>query len=222
MMQVKKLIGAVSQKAVALIGLSAAPKFEYQSNDIIATLEDLLATFKKMKKDLDFEEHDINAQFERTKLGLSNEKKFAEKDKAEKEVIVESKTEQLEAAKTDKDAETNDRNADDAFMKELTKECEDKAAQFDQRSSTRAEELTALTEATAELQKGAVPNFEANKKLVGLQKAAKAPKSSPVSFVQISNVQHQNAHKDAAIQKAKSFLATAAGRTGSRMLSTMA
>merc|ERR1740138_908087 len=98
--QVKKaaagLVGAVSRQpllatapgAVALLSKlndGAAPAFEYQSNDIIATLEDLLATFKKMKKDLDFEESDINSAFESKKLGDTNEKKFAEKDRAEKE-----------------------------------------------------------------------------------------------------------------------------------------
>jgi hypothetical protein len=90
--------------AVALLAkVQAAPKFQYQSNDIIATLEDLLATFKDMKKDLDFEEHDVNSAFEKNKLALSNEKKFAEKERAEKEAIVESKTEDLEAAKADRD-----------------------------------------------------------------------------------------------------------------------
>merc|ERR1719436_1426960 len=98
---------------MALIAkLGAAPKFEYQSNDIIATLEDLLATFKNMKKNLDFEEHDINAAFESDRLGLSNEKKFAEKEKAEKEAIEQAKQEQLEQTKTDKDEEVKDRDAD--------------------------------------------------------------------------------------------------------------
>jgi len=60
------------------VSANAAPKFEYQSNDIIATLEDLLATFKSMKKDLDQEEFDVMSAFEKNKLALSNEKKFAE------------------------------------------------------------------------------------------------------------------------------------------------
>ena len=46
------LAKAVSkQPLLAQIYSKAAPKFEYQSNDIIATLDDLLATFKSMKKD---------------------------------------------------------------------------------------------------------------------------------------------------------------------------
>merc|ERR1719199_1036287 len=107
------LVRAVSKQPVlAQIYSKAAPKFEYQSNDIIATLEDLLATFKSMKKDLDIQEFDINSAFEKNKLALSNEQKFAEKDRAEKEAIVEAKTEALEAAKSDRDDETADMNSD--------------------------------------------------------------------------------------------------------------
>merc|ERR1719364_307348 len=213
---------------VALISkISAAPKFEYQSNDIIATLEDLLAQFKSMKKDLDFEEHDINSAFEKNKLALSNEKKFAEQDKAEKVAIVESKTEQLEAAKTDRDEETADMNADNQFMDVLTKDCEEKAMLFDQRSKLRADELSTLSEATAELEKGAVPNFEANKKLVGLNQKGVVNKDaqvspSPVAFVQVSSVQHQQSGKEVALQRARSFLDGFADRTGSRALSALA
>jgi len=144
--------------------VAGAPKFEYQSNDIIATLEGLLATFKKMKKGLDFQESDINSAFESARLGLQNEMKFDAKEKAEKEAIIEAKTEQMQSAKEDKIEETKDKDADDAFMNELTANCEQTAGLFDQRSKTRSEELTALSEATAELMKGAVPNFGANKK----------------------------------------------------------
>merc|ERR1719326_2299410 len=211
---------SISQK---LLG-KAAPKFEYQSNDIIATLEDLLATFKSMKKDLDFAEHDVNSAFEKDKLGLSNEKKFAEKDKAEKEAIVESKTEENEAAKSDKDDEQGDRDADDAFMKELTKECEAQAALFDQRSSLRADELSTLADATTKLEEGAVPNFSSNKKLNGfVQKKVVMLNKAPVSFVQINSVQHQQSGKEAAaIQRVRNVLDSAAGRTGSRVLTSIA
>lgn len=224
------VLAQTSTKALALLSKihdKAAPKFEYQSNDIIATLEDLLAEFKRMKKDLDVEEFDINSAFEKDKLGLTNEKKFAEKEKAEKEALEQAKQEALETAKTDRDEETDDRNADQEFLDVLTQECQDKAEQFDQRSSTRAGELKALSEATAELEKGAVPNFSANKKLVGLQKAAVLSKttvksSKAVSFVQISNVEHQQSKKGASLQRVRSFLDDAADRTGSRVLSAIA
>jgi len=212
------LVQLVKAKAAKVNG---APKFQYQSNDIIATIEDLQATFKSMKKDLDIAEFDVNSAFEKNKLALSNEQKFAEKDRAEKEAIVEAKTEDLEAAKTDRDDEQADRDADQKFMDDLTAECEGKATQFDARSSTRADELTALSKATAELESGAAPNMEANKKLVGLaQKSVKLGKA--VSFVQISNVQHQQSGKEAALQRVRSFLNGMAERTGSSVISSLA
>jgi len=223
----KESKGSLSDAKVDLVQLNAkvvkvakgAPKFEYQSNDIIATLEDLLAQFKGMKKDLDFEEHDSKSASEKAILGLSNEKKFAEKERAEKEAIVESKTEANEAAKNERDDEQADRDADDSFMQELTKECEEKAGQFDQRSKMRADELSTLADATKKLQEGAVPNFSSNKKLVGLQKSA----AKPVSFVQIKSVQqHQQSTKEAVLQRVRDFLGNAADRTGSRTLSALA
>merc|ERR1719359_72837 len=92
--------------------------------------------------------------------------KFAEKEKAEKETIVESKTERLNEAELDKKEETDDMNADQNFLDVLTGDCETKAHDFDQRSQTRAGELKAIAEAIAALEKGAVPNWEANKRLV--------------------------------------------------------
>jgi len=216
----------LAQVATEKVLGAAAPKFEYQSNDIIATLESLLATFKSMKKDLDFEESDVNSAFESTRLGLQNEKKFAEKERDEKEAVVESKTEEMETAKNDRDEEQKDRDADQSFMDELTKDCESKAQTFDQRSSTRADELSTLNEATAELEKGAVPNFGANKNLVDLQKKPAVVKKSAVAPVAVSFLQtinkHEESRKVAALAKVLEFLQGAAGKSGSIALTNAA
>ncbi len=41
----------------------------------------------------------------------------------------------------------------------LTEQCETKAKEFDQRSSTRADELTAIATAVDTLEKGVQPNY---------------------------------------------------------------
>jgi len=208
-------------KAVEKLG-KGAPKFQYQSNGIIATIEDLMATFKNMKNDLDVAEHDTNSAFEKDRLGLQNEKKFDEKDRDEKDAIVESKSEDRQKAASDKDDETDDRDSDQNFLDELTSQCENTAKAFDQRSSARSDELTALSTATQQLQDGAVPNFEANKKLVGLnQKSVVLSKASPVSFVQVSSVQHDS-DKQAVLERVRSFLTAAADRIGSGAMSALA
>jgi len=218
-----------------------APKYQYQSNDIIATIEGLQKTFKSMKRDLDMGEHDINSAFESDRLGMQNEKKFAEKEKNEKEAMAEAKTEQVNTARSDKDAETNDRDADQKFLDDLTEDCQTKAGLFDQRSKTRADELTALAEATEELQKGTVPNYSANKKLaavavktvakkakkrvVGIAVKAVVKKAAilPTDFLQVDGTaQHEDAGAQVIVDKVLALLNGAAGRTGSATLANAA
>merc|ERR1719487_1630994 len=117
-------------------------------------------------------------------------------------------------------------NADQSFLDVLTHDCEEKARLFDERSTTRAGELKALSEATQALEEGAVPNWSANKKLVGLaQKGVvlgQATKGSAVAFVQIESVRHQQSSKEASVKRVQSFLDDAVERTGSRVLSALA
>jgi len=82
-----------------------------------------------------------------------------------------------------------------------------------------------LSDATALLEEGAAPNFESNKKLVDLQKGVvlgKAARVSPATFVQIRSVQHDQSGKSAVLEHIRSFLNSAADRTGSRALSALA
>merc|ERR1719181_2502708 len=175
-------------------GKQAPPTYTYHSNEIISTLEDLLKQFKQNKKELDEAEFASKAAFDKEKLNMESEKKFAEKDKAETEELLGTKEEALSAAKEDLASETHDMNADQAFLKELTTTCEEKAKLFDQRSSTRAAELTAISEALNALQSGVAPNFSANKKLVDLQRSKKG------EFAQAAT------HSDGGKRRALSFL----------------
>jgi len=149
-----------------------AHAFEYQSNDIIAVLEGLKDEFLQNKKELDESEFETNSAFERKRLGLQNEEKFADKDKSEKEQILEAKTEELHNTEEEKSAETDAMNADQAFLDTVTTECEQKAADWDQRSKARADELTALADAHTTLEEGAAGQYSANKKLNLAQKGA--------------------------------------------------
>merc|ERR1712154_248664 len=63
-----------------------------------------------------------------------------------------------------------DKEADESFMRVLQKKCEDTAIEWDKRSVTRSSELTSIAKALEALETGVVPNWGANKKLVGLQK----------------------------------------------------
>merc|ERR1719388_205674 len=75
----------------------------------------------------------------------------------------EEEEEEKEMAQNDYDAEVEARKADEDFLDELTTTCEKKAKAWDERSKTRAAELTAITKATEALREGAQKNYESSK-----------------------------------------------------------
>uniref|UniRef100_A0A7S3TR87 Uncharacterized protein n=1 Tax=Strombidinopsis acuminata TaxID=141414 RepID=A0A7S3TR87_9SPIT len=215
-------------------------EYEYHSNDIIALLEKLHTQFQQTKLELDQDEFDANSAFEKERLALQNLKKFAEKEKAEKEAVREAKTEKKEAAEEDRTQETNEKNADISFRDVLAADCESKAGLWDQRSLTRANELQAIGEAIHALESGVAPNWQANRKLVGLQKKAQVVSAAPrghwvyvedqspahakadkvPSFLQLRGSRHGDAAQQTA--KAQAFLLQAAKKLNSPVLSAMA
>jgi len=236
--------------AVALLSkikqkVSGAPKFQYQSNDIIATVEDLLATFNSMKAGIDEDEHASNAQFEKSRLALVNIKKLSEKARAEKESIANAKTDELHEAVGFQQNEEADRQADWEFTQKLSIECEDKAELFDQNSKFRGDELRTLAEATRELKSGAVPKDKARRTHVTTRhedevhdtrtrhalepadgiseiQTGKTSSQGPVTFVQINKVQHRVSEGEEVVERAHTFLVDAAERTESTALSAIA
>jgi len=214
-----------------------AAQYEYHSNDIIATIESLLAKFTKIKSDLDQEEFETNSAFEKERLGMQNEKKFATQEKNEKEALMEKKTEEKEAAEEENTKENADMTSDMNFRDELTKECENKAMVFDQRSKTRSGELTAISEAMTALKTGVAPNYAANKKLNGLvqrnatvAKAAVQPVAAKkedkkaakvVSFLQLRGSHNHLSDSDKAV-KMHAFLQQASDKLSSPTLSALA
>merc|ERR1712008_251142 len=72
--------------------------YEYRSNDIIATLQELMREFKDKKKKLFDDDFEKKAIFDELMVGLKNEKKFKEEEKKEKTEISAEKTEEKEAA----------------------------------------------------------------------------------------------------------------------------
>jgi len=202
----------------ALLQMSKQPghAFEYQSNDILSVLENLKDEFLANKKELDEEEFQTNSDFEKKRLGLLNEIKFADKDKKEKEGILESKSEELNKTEEDKEEEEGAMNADQAFLDELTSECEAKAQAWDQRSKARSGELTALSEALESLESGAADQYAANKKLNLVQKGT--------SFLQrsLENTESESALKAAATQRAGKAIMAAAFKLKSPALTMVA
>merc|ERR1740138_470114 len=160
--------------------------YGYHSNDIIATLDGLRKYFLEKKKELDTAEFEANSAWEKRDLDLKNTADFQTRDKTEKEKISAYKEEVKEKTEAEKTQEESDMNADASFLAVVKEECEEKATLWDQRSSTRSGELTAIASALEDLEKGVATTYDANKKLVGLQ-ASKAGAPAKGHWVWVEN-----------------------------------
>merc|ERR1719473_1134335 len=134
------------------------------SLEILATLKDLLKTFKGKKiqydKDemADRHEHEMLSQARRYNI------KMMEKAKEEKGAASAELTEELAALGTDLQNTEAALEADENFLDDLTTKCQTKASDWDSRSKTRTSELTAIANAL-EMLKGDVSKMYGSNKL---------------------------------------------------------
>jgi len=132
-----------------------AHAYSYHSNEIISTLMSLLKNFKQKKIQVDNDEMATKQEHEMSSGARRNQIKALEKSKSEKAAASAELEEQLNAHNTMLQETEDAHAADQNFLNDLTTKCEEKAKAWDQRSSTRTAELTAISEAL-ELLKGDV------------------------------------------------------------------
>lgn len=154
-----------------LLQASGPAAYNYSSDEIIGLLLELSRTFKAQLKQLDEDEAGKSHDFAMVEAARVN-KIAAFQNEVDKKT--ESSAEKV-ATKSELDGqmtvEAAARQADQAFLDAMTTGCEDKAKLWDQRSKTRASELTALTEAKG-LLSSAGTLYGTNTKLVGLQRSS--------------------------------------------------
>merc|ERR1719191_2063930 len=109
----------------------------------------------------------------------ANQIKALNKAVTEKSEQVAALEEEINAAETEKLETENAKNADRQFLDDLAAKCEQKAKTFDQRSSTRSAELTAIAEAL-ELLKGDVSKMYPANDLGLIKKKASVKKTALV------------------------------------------
>jgi len=179
--------------ATAGIKPGDAHAYKYASKDIIATLSSLSVTFKKELAEVDKTEMNARSSFEMAAGARANAITALEKEITEQQTLSASNSEEKAENEEQKNQETTARDADQAFLDDITVKCEDKAKAWDKRSTTRASELTALGQAVEQL-KGMGNAYSANSKLVGLiskKSEAVVAKHSPRAFFQLSKAAGQ-------------------------------
>jgi septal ring factor EnvC (AmiA/AmiB activator) len=148
--------------------------YTYHSNEIVSTLQSLLKNFKQKRTQADMDEQSGRQEHEMQAGARRNQMNALEKSKAEKTAASAELEEELNAHSS-KLQETEDAHAaDQAFLNDLTAKCEQKAADWDSRSSTRTQELTAIAKAL-ELLKGDVSANYGATDLGLVSKKAKKP-----------------------------------------------
>jgi len=146
-------------------GTAAGSKFH--SDAIVEVMMNTLKTFKVNKNDVDAEEAEKKHTFNLAQSARKAQIKALEATLQESEKEAAEKEEAMQIATDEKTKTETDRVADKTFMDDLTEQCEDKAKAWDERSKTRANELTAIAGALSTLKGEVSGNYGANKKLTG-------------------------------------------------------
>merc|ERR1719375_2741847 len=142
---------------------------------------DFKKKFKSHKNDVDEAENAEKHTFDMAQAARMNQLKALKDNVEEAEKEVGEKEAQKESAEEDNAKTTQDKSMDSAFLDDLTTQCEAKAKLFDQRSTTRASELTALSGALEVLKGEVAGNYGANKKLTALAEVSREAKGSNVN-----------------------------------------
>jgi hypothetical protein len=170
----------VKHQAASLLQQSPAA-YSSHSNEVISTLESLLKNFKQKKIECDNDEMKTRQEFEMASGARANQIKALEKAKSEKSAQSAALEQEINAHETEKSETEYSKTADGNFLTDLTGKCEDKSKNFDERSNTRTQELTAIAKAL-ELLKGDVSKMYGANDLGLAQTQAKAevPVKAPV------------------------------------------
>lgn len=144
---ITKLLEAKDPIAL-LQGLSSTPEdAEFASGEIIEVVDGLKDDFGDTLVDIRDTEETAKQDHEKSMERMSSELSTAESDLASKQASRADKVEKIGVQSKDLTLTAATLADDQAYLMELTSKCNLKAAQWEQRSQMRTEEITALTTA---------------------------------------------------------------------------
>jgi len=221
-------------QAVALLQSSATvdpddPAYKFHSQGILDILNKMLKEFRTKKAEADAERAKAKQICTDTMGGLADEIKSTSAAIDLLDGQIEKLGEEIGSARRSLVEENTQLKDGKLYMEDLTKMCEQRAKDWDQRSSMRADELAALGKALEAL-KGTIAENEVANERAFVQQAGPevtAPsllQESRASKVRLARVlQHRAAESDLdRRQRASSMLQAEAGRLGSSALSAVA
>merc|ERR1719247_61137 len=126
--------------------------YSFHAGDIVGTVEKLLKGFRDKKVELETTEAKAISDYERRMQSLKHMLEAAKESLEEKNKERTTTTEAIATAQGDMTNMNAVLNDDRTYLKDLTIKCELKAKQWDQRSSMRSAELSAITQALTVLQ----------------------------------------------------------------------
>merc|ERR1719506_3181678 len=123
--------------------------YEDHSGGVVEVVEEMETTFVDEEADLKHEEQVAQQEHDKLVLSLELQIGTAEKNLEKTEETRATTTKEIAATQVDPTTTLAQLHDDQAYLKDLTAKCEDKSKEWDQRSSMRQDELSAITEALA-------------------------------------------------------------------------
>merc|ERR1719478_520603 len=231
--------------------LTAGNTYDFQSGDIISTLEGLLSTFREKRTLRNGNDVASEESYTQAKQAKEDQLKTAKETLATKQGDKSTKVKDIATAQADLTERNAVLNDDRVYLQDLSSKCEIKAKEWDQRSEMRAGEIAAITQALSVLEgkvaEEAGATGEGGRSLVSVKSLVdKAPRQQAaaeadddddfdddddVSFTQVSAQVRQALNSAAAkprkvadkkVQQVAALLAKMGGKLRSAVLSSLA
>jgi uncharacterized protein YlxW (UPF0749 family) len=216
------------------------PEYKFHSDKIIKIIEDLEKDFSDKKEEVQTEWEKTDAAYKAEKSDMEEKIDTAKKQIETLKGEISDLTAEIADLKEELITADADLKDDSAYLKDLTVRCESKAQAWDQRTSTRHEEVEAIAKALEILKDDKVKDAdEINKRVVEKKKAeekvliatkakvaaktppAKSvqPKAKPTTFLQVARA---HVVSESGKDSAADFLSHEGIRLKSIMLSSVA